>query len=95
VRQAGWRIVFTPTSEVVHHLGRSMNQVPDRARIEYHRSHLRYYRKHNRPWQTALLRLYLAAAAAAGWLAAVGPGPERKARRTLHAQVLELNRPAR
>ena len=90
IRQAGWRIVFTPTAEVVHHLGRSMDQVPDLARIEYHRSHLRFYRKHNPPWQAAALRLYLITASGAGWLAALGRGSERQARRALHSRVLAL-----
>ena len=49
LRQAGWRVVFTPAAEVRHQLGRSMSKAPRRARLEYHRSHLRYYRKHNGP----------------------------------------------
>jgi GT2 family glycosyltransferase len=60
VRAAGFKIVFTPAAEVVHHLGRSMETSPERARLEYRRSHLHYYRKHNGALQTALLRLYLA-----------------------------------
>ena len=56
VRRAGWRVVYTPAAEVRHALGRSMAQAPARARLEYDRSHLRYYRKHNGAAQTALLR---------------------------------------
>lgn len=67
LRQAGWALVFTPAAEVVHHLGRSMDRAADRAFLEYHRSHVLYYRKHNGPLATALLRSYLAATAAAGW----------------------------
>jgi hypothetical protein len=33
-----------------------MARMPDRARAEYDRSHLRYYRKHNGAIATALLR---------------------------------------
>jgi N-acetylglucosaminyl-diphospho-decaprenol L-rhamnosyltransferase len=58
-RQAGWRVVFTPAATILHRLGASMDQDPDRARLEYHRSHLLYYRKHNGAWLTALLRLHL------------------------------------
>jgi N-acetylglucosaminyl-diphospho-decaprenol L-rhamnosyltransferase len=91
VRQAGWRILFTPTAEVIHHLGRSMEQVPDLARLEYQRSHLRYYRKHNPAWQTAALRASLFASSALRWLAAIGPGPKRQARRRLEERLLALS----
>lgn len=60
VRQAGHKVLFTPRAEVLHHLGRSMARAPERARREYDKSHLRYYRKHNPGWQAALLRAYLA-----------------------------------
>ena len=69
IRAAGWRVVFTPAAEVRHALGRSMARAPRRARLEYHRSHLLYYRKHNgRPAQAAL-RLLLALRGLGGWLA--------------------------
>jgi GT2 family glycosyltransferase len=60
LRAAGHRVAFTPAAEVVHHLGESMSAAPGLARAEYDRSHLLYYRKHNGPVQTALLRLWLA-----------------------------------
>jgi GT2 family glycosyltransferase len=59
LRAAGWRVVFTPAAEVRHELGRSMDRAPERSRLEYHRSHLRYYRKHNGPLACAALRLLL------------------------------------
>lgn len=61
LRRAGWTVVYTPAAEVRHAQGRSMDQSPERARLEYHRSHLRYYRKHNGAVWTAVLRIYLAA----------------------------------
>jgi GT2 family glycosyltransferase len=61
-RQAGLRIVFTPAARIVHRLGQSMEKDSVRARIEYDRSHLLYYRKQNGTLLTGLLRLYLAAA---------------------------------
>jgi hypothetical protein len=67
-RQAGWRVLFTPAAQVVHRLGRSMEQAPARARLEYHRSHLRYYRKHNGWLATTALRAALAARGLAGSL---------------------------
>jgi GT2 family glycosyltransferase len=90
LRRAGWKIVFTPAAEVVHHLGRSVARDPWRSRLEYHRSHLRFYRKHNGALPTALLRAWLLAGALAGLLAAVGPGEERRRRRAHCRQVLAL-----
>jgi hypothetical protein len=68
LRQAGWRILFTPAVEVRHRLGHSMQRAARRARLEYHRSHLRYYRKHNGIASRAALRLLLAARGAFQWL---------------------------
>ena len=56
VRAQGGRVRFEPAAHVVHRLGASMARMPDRARAEYDRSHLRYYRKHNGVIATALLR---------------------------------------
>jgi GT2 family glycosyltransferase len=66
LRGAGWRVVFTPAAEIRHRLGQSMARVPEQARLEYHRSHLLYYRKHNGPLARAALRLSLLARALAG-----------------------------
>jgi GT2 family glycosyltransferase len=90
LRAAGWRIVFTPSAEVVHHLGRSMEHAPSRARIEYHRSHLRYYRKHNGLLANVILRLLLMAQGAGAWLSALGPGADRRQRRAEAAKLLWL-----
>jgi GT2 family glycosyltransferase len=91
LRQSGWTVVFTPAADVVHHLGRSMQQAPDRASLEYHRSHVLYYRKHNGPLATALLRSYLAAAAAAGWARSwVRPGRAGEAARRQQRDVLRV-----
>jgi len=68
LRQDGWRILFTPAAEVRHRLGHSMEKAARRARLEYHRSHLRYYRKHSGPLDRAVLRLLLAGRGAGEWL---------------------------
>lgn len=62
LRAAGATILHVPEAEVVHHLGRSTARSP-RAALEYHRSHLRFYRKHNGALATAALRGALAARA--------------------------------
>jgi len=90
LRRAGWGVLFTPAAEVVHHLGRSMEADPARARLEYHRSHLRFYRKHNGPVLAAALRVFIGAEAALGWLGSVGPGPSRRQRRRQHARILHV-----
>ena len=64
VRQAGWQVLFSPTAEARHALGRSMARAPERARLEYQRSHLLYYRKHCGLLQRVALRLWLVARAA-------------------------------
>ena len=60
VRAAGWSVVFTPLAVVRHRLGQSMGKAATRARAEYDRSHVLYYRKHNGPIQTAMLLAWLA-----------------------------------
>jgi GT2 family glycosyltransferase len=90
LRRAGWGVLFTPAAEVVHHLGRSMQTDPARARLEYHRSHLRFYRKHNGPVLAAALRGFIGAGAVLGWLGSLGPGAARRQRRREHAQVLRV-----
>ena len=90
LRRAGWQILRVSEAEVIHHLGRSMRQVPGLASLEYQRSHLRYYRKHNGPVQTTLLRAWLLASAAGSWLAALGPGRQRQERRRAARDRLQL-----
>ena len=90
VRQAGWRIFYTPRAVVMHHLGRSMETIPARSRLEYDRSHVLFYAKHRGPAVTALLRAYLAGSSAAGWIASLGPGQDRRARRDERAAVLRV-----
>jgi N-acetylglucosaminyl-diphospho-decaprenol L-rhamnosyltransferase len=74
VRAAGWRVLFAPEAEVVHQLGRSMAQAARRARFEYHRSHLRYYRKHSGRAALLALRALLLARGAAAFLSGLARG---------------------
>jgi GT2 family glycosyltransferase len=88
MRKAGWRILSTPAAGVVHHLGRSMAKAPGLARLEYHRSHLLFYAKHNPPAHRLALRAWLAGRAAWGWVFAgageAGRGKRAEAREILH-----------
>lgn len=70
LRKAGWRLVFTPKAEVVHRLGASMETAPARSRLEYHRSHLLFYRKHHGALLAGLLRLWMVASGTLGWIRA-------------------------
>jgi N-acetylglucosaminyl-diphospho-decaprenol L-rhamnosyltransferase len=88
VRAAGWRVLFEPAAVVRHRLGRSMARAADRARLEYHRSHLRYYRKHNGALATAGLRGMLAATALVGWTRSTLAG--EAAGRAEHGRALAL-----
>ncbi len=92
VRRAGWRILFTPRAEVLHHLGRSMEKAGSRADLEYHRSHILYYRKHNGRAPLALLRARVFLLALSRWVAALGPGPERQALRRDAGRLLAAAR---
>jgi hypothetical protein len=60
VRAVGFQVLFTPQAEARHAKGRSMARAPELARLEYHRSHLLYYRKHCSLLQRGALRLLLA-----------------------------------
>jgi N-acetylglucosaminyl-diphospho-decaprenol L-rhamnosyltransferase len=66
VRIQGGRVLFTPAAEIRHRLGVSMAREPRRARLAYHASHLRYYRKHNRLWAQLALRLGIGVRGLAG-----------------------------
>ena len=93
LRRAGWGVLFTPAAEVVHHLGRSVASAPERSRLEYHRSHLRYYRRHNGLLATATLRALIGAGAALAWMAAAVRGSgSRHHREVLRLAVSPLTR---
>jgi GT2 family glycosyltransferase len=44
--RAGWKVVYAPRPAIVHRIGASSDQRPDRTVIDFHRSMLRLYRKH-------------------------------------------------
>lgn len=89
LRAAGWSVLFTPQFEVVHRLGASMESARDRARLEYHRSHLRFYAKHNGRAPHTLLRAALALRSLAGWGLSASRGSRGRAERENHARLLK------
>lgn len=90
--QAGWRVAFTPTAEVVHRLGSSMARAKALSRIEYQRSHLIYYGKHNGAFLTGMLRVFLASSAALRLARALvaGPAEERRIQRAILGLALGI-----
>ncbi len=48
MREAGWRVYYVPQAEAYHKRGGSANQAVARMTIAWHRSMLRFYRKHYR-----------------------------------------------
>jgi GT2 family glycosyltransferase len=74
LRRAGGRILFLPAAEVVHQLGRSMATAPWRARLEYQRSHLRFYRKHRGAAERALIRILILLRSGAALRSSRAPG---------------------
>ncbi len=55
INQAGRRILYEPSAEVIHMQGESANRRPVRARVQFYTSRYRYFRKHAGPAATALL----------------------------------------
>ncbi|MBN2470254.1 MAG: glycosyltransferase family 2 protein [Anaerolineae bacterium] len=56
---AGWRRVYLGTARIVHHGGKSSDQVVAQRHIYFQASKVRYFHKHFGPRTAELLRLYL------------------------------------
>ena len=57
--EKGWKVIFLPTAVSFHIGGATTAGRPLRSRLEYRKSQLRFYRKHNSRVSLALLRIYL------------------------------------
>jgi len=60
-QRAGWQVYCVPAAEVVHHAGRSTEQVRPEMFATLWKSRLRYYRKHNGPFYARVVGLILGA----------------------------------
>ncbi len=59
IKDAGWQIVYLPSAQVLHHEGKSSEQVVPLRHIRFQASKIRYFRKHH-GWPTAVfLRAFL------------------------------------
>ncbi|MFN2227837.1 MAG: glycosyltransferase family 2 protein [Anaerolineae bacterium] len=93
-KSAGWGVVYLPTATVIHHEGKSSEQVVPARHIYFQSSKVRYFRKHHGRWQAGVLRwfllatyVYQAAREGAKWL--VGhKRPLRAERMRAYRQVL-------
>jgi N-acetylglucosaminyl-diphospho-decaprenol L-rhamnosyltransferase len=61
IKDAGWFIVYLPTAMVIHHEGRSSEQVIPARHIHFQSSKVRYFRKHHGTFQAGVLRWFLLA----------------------------------
>jgi GT2 family glycosyltransferase len=58
-KSAGWQITYLPTATVIHHEGRSSEQVVPARHIHFQSSKVRYFRKHHGNLQAGALRWFL------------------------------------
>jgi N-acetylglucosaminyl-diphospho-decaprenol L-rhamnosyltransferase len=58
-RDAGWRVVYLPTAQVVHHEGKSSEQVLPARHIYFQTSKVRYFRQYHGRVAAGALRLFL------------------------------------
>lgn len=58
-KDAGWRVVYLGTAQIIHHGGKSSDQVVARRHIHFQESKLRYFRKYHGWLAAAVLRIFL------------------------------------
>ncbi|MFN2188019.1 MAG: glycosyltransferase family 2 protein, partial [Candidatus Promineifilaceae bacterium] len=59
VKEGGWRIVYFPKAEVLHHVGKSSEQAVMERHVNYQRAKLRYFRKFHGWTPAFFLRIVL------------------------------------
>ena len=67
IKEAGWEIVYFPEATVIHHEGKSSEQVVPARHIHFQGSKVRYFRKHHGSAQAELLRWFLLATYVYQW----------------------------
>ena len=60
-KERGWRVVYLPTAQVVHHEGKSSEQVLPVRHVQFQRSKVLFFKKHYGGGRGEVLRLYLLA----------------------------------
>jgi len=59
IKEAGWRVVYNPEAQVIHHEGKSSEQAVTARHINFQRAKLRYYRKYHGRVACWSLRIFL------------------------------------
>jgi N-acetylglucosaminyl-diphospho-decaprenol L-rhamnosyltransferase len=59
IKAAGWRVVYLGSAQIVHHGGKSSEQVVAQRHIHFQRSKIRYFHKHHGRLAGELLRFFL------------------------------------
>lgn len=59
IKDAGWRVLYLPQAQIIHHVGKSSEQAVTDRHINFQRAKLRYFRKYHGRWPTTLLRILL------------------------------------
>ena len=59
MKMAGWQVVYFPLARVIHHAGRSSEQVPAATHIRFNASKVRYFRKYHGALAAEVLRGFL------------------------------------
>jgi N-acetylglucosaminyl-diphospho-decaprenol L-rhamnosyltransferase len=59
IKEAGWQIAYIPAAKIIHHGGKSSEQVTAQRDINFHTSKIRYYRRYHGQLLAALLRVFL------------------------------------
>ncbi|MDZ4244155.1 MAG: glycosyltransferase family 2 protein [Candidatus Doudnabacteria bacterium] len=57
IKAAGYRVMYVPTTSVIHHKGSSSRKLPQKALYEFHRAMELFYNKHYRTKYNFLLNL--------------------------------------
>jgi N-acetylglucosaminyl-diphospho-decaprenol L-rhamnosyltransferase len=60
-KELGWRVIYLPQAKVVHHEGKSSEQVLPVRHVQFQRSKVLFFKKHHGRCRGEILRLYLLA----------------------------------
>lgn len=59
IRNAGWRAIYLGTAQIIHHAGKSTDQIGAQKHIWFQESKLRYFKKHHGAGFATILRIFL------------------------------------
>ncbi|MCA9940608.1 MAG: glycosyltransferase family 2 protein [Anaerolineales bacterium] len=59
VKAAGWRVVYFPAAQIMHHVGKSSEQAVTARHVNFQRAKLRYFQKYHGRAAALMLRLFL------------------------------------